>query len=290
VIDEEKERMFFDTTGDVSEKLDIFYEKYVTKDMDYFQISKDFSAGYHTFEHALKKEDLSNRQFLKGQITGPISFGLTVTDQDKKSILYNEELSDSIVKGCAMKALWQVTRLKNYLPNVIIFIDEPYLSSFGSAFINLTREQVIEYLNEVIEVIHEADGVAGIHCCGNTDWSILMDTNVDIINFDAYEYFQGMTLYPEKLKSYFARNGVLAWGVVPSTDKIKNEDSDSLLEFFEKEIDELAQKGFEKSELLDKCIISPSCGMGSLTVDLSNKILQTTSELSVKLREKYYKN
>lgn len=288
VIDEEKQKIYFDTTGDTFEKLDVFYEKYVNKDLDYFGISKDYSAGFYAFEKYLQNRDVSRLKYLKGQITGPISFGLTVTDQDKKSIFYNEELVDSLIKCCAMKAAWQIVRLKKYVPNVIIFIDEPYLSSFGSAFINLTREQVIEYLNNVIETIHEYGGLAGIHCCGNTDWSILMDTNVDIINFDAYEYFQGMTLYPENLKNFFSRDGVLAWGIVPSSEKAKNESSDSLLKMFGEKINILSQKGFDRSELLDRCIITPSCGMGSLSVELSEKILDIVNAMSMTLKKKYY--
>lgn len=288
VIDEEKQKIYFDTTGDTFEKLDVFYEKYVNKDLDYFGISKDYSAGFYAFEKYLQNRDLSRLKYLKGQITGPISFGLTVTDQDKKSIFYNEELVDSLVKCCAMKAAWQIVRLKKYVPNIIIFIDEPYLSSFGSAFINLTREQVIEYLDNVIETIHEYGGLAGIHCCGNTDWSILMDTSVDIINFDAYEYFQGMTLYPENLKTFFSRDGVLAWGIVPSTEKAQHENSESLLQMFEEKINILSQKGFDRSELLDRCIITPSCGMGSLSIELSEKILGIVNAMSIALKKKYY--
>ena len=288
VIDENKGTIYFDTSGDIYEQLDIFYEKYVEKNIDYFGITKEFSAGFYAFEDYLKTRDFSSVKFLKGQVTGPISFGLTVTDENKRSALYNEELVDSIVKCCAMKAAWQIMRLKKFIQNIIIFIDEPYLSSFGSAFVNISHEQVINYVNEVTDIIHEYGGIAGIHCCGNTDWSILMDTKVDIINFDAYEYFKGIVLYPENLKNFFANGGVLAWGIVPTSEKIKNENIDTIFENFEKKISVLSEKGFDKNELLDKCLITPSCGMGTLSIDLSNKVLDILNKVSAKLRKKYY--
>jgi len=288
VIDENKGTIYFDTSGDIYEKLDIFYEKYVEKDIDYFGITREFSSGFYAFENYLNNQDLGRIKFLKGQVTGPVSFGLTVTDENKRAALYNEGLVDSIVKCCAMKAAWQITRLKRFFQNIIIFIDEPYLSSFGSAFISISREQVIDYINEVTDIIHEYGGIAGVHCCGNTDWSILMDTRVDIINFDAYEYFQGLVLYPEHLQKFFTNGGILAWGIVTTSGKINDENTDTILENFENKINVLSKKGFDKVEILDRCLITPSCGMGTLSINLSDKVLEILNNISTKLREKYY--
>ena len=94
----------------------------------------------------------SKGEWAKGQVTGPVSFGLTVTDQDLRSGLYIEMLDDVIVKNMAMNARWQIRQLKSVRPNVILFLDEPYLAAFGSAFISLSREQVIGYLDEVFEL------------------------------------------------------------------------------------------------------------------------------------------
>ena len=287
VIDETKESIYFDTSGDIYEKLDVFYEKFVEKDIDYFAITKERSSGFYAFENYLETNDLSGIKYLKGQVTGPVSFGLTVTDENKRSALYNEGLVDSIVKCCAMKAVWQIERLKRFGRDVIIFIDEPYLSSFGSAFVNVSREQVINYINEVIDAVHEYGGIAGVHCCGNTDWSILMDTRVNIINFDAHDYFQGMALYPDNMRNFFGNNGVLAWGIVPTSEKIQDESTDSIFKDFENKIDVLSQKGFDRKELLDRCLITPSCGMGSLSMDLSDKVLEILSDVSRAIRNKY---
>ena len=59
------------------------------------------------------------------------------------------------------------------------------MTSFGSAFVSISREKVIRMLNEVFSGI---SGLKGVHCCGNTDWSVLLATGLNILNFDAYNY------------------------------------------------------------------------------------------------------
>ena len=59
----------------------------------------------------------------------------------------------------------------------------------------------------------------GIHCCGNTDWSLLLNAPIDILSFDSYGYFESLRLYDRALAQYLARGGWLAWGLVPTGRK-----------------------------------------------------------------------
>jgi len=149
----------------------------------------------------MKKQRPPDFITLKGHVTGPITFGFSTKDEKGRAIMYNDTFSDVIVKALAMKACWQVERFKELNVQPVIFFDEPYMVSFGSAYMNISREDVNKYLNEVIETVQKAGAIVGIHCCANTDWSILFETNVDIISFDAYSYLEKMSLYPEDIKS-----------------------------------------------------------------------------------------
>ena len=116
---------------------------------------------------------------MKGQVTGPISFGLTVTDHDRRPALYDETLADAMARHLRLKAAWMERELSRLSPTTIIFVDEPYLTSLGSAFVALDNETVIKLTNEALGGLQ---GLSGMHCCGNTDWSVLMATNIDILN------------------------------------------------------------------------------------------------------------
>jgi len=289
-VDLEGEKIYFDTAGETSTEIEQFYQAYLANEMGSFAISSEYATGLEAFLERLRTKPRETISFLKGQVTGPITFGLTVTDEKRQPILYNETLRDPILKTLILKAKWQEQEFKKIDPKIatIIFFDEPYLRAYGSAYVSLIREDVINYLNECFLGV---EGLTGVHCCGNTDWGLLLETGVDIISFDAYDYTESLALYPRELKKFFERGGFLAWGIVPgnfpTTQQVAQEDLESLLKLFEEKLAILVDKGFDKQELLERAFITPNCGTGAMSESLAEKTLQLTSDLSKALRQKY---
>ncbi len=289
VFDETKNRIYFDTSVDYTCDLERFYENYIEGNLDYFKISFEFARGLYEMEKRLSETKLSSIQYFKTQVTGPITFGLSVVDENKRAIYYDEIFRDVVVKGITMKTRWLLRKYKSLGYSQICFIDEPILSAFGSStYVSVQRSDVVDYLREVIEAIHEEGALAGIHCCGNTEWTILIDAGVDIISFDAYEFGETIGYYPEQTKEFLEKEGAIAWGIVPTSGKINQETSESLIKQLESKIDCLAKKGIDKSLIWEKCLITPSCGTGSLSVELSEKVFKQLSKVSSALREKLH--
>jgi len=44
-----------------------------------------------------------------------------------------------------------------------------------------------------------------VHCCANIDWSLLTDSDIDVINFDAYMHWDKVSLYSIDL---FVKQGI----------------------------------------------------------------------------------
>jgi hypothetical protein len=221
----------------------------------------------------------------KNHVTGPITVGLGRVDENKRAIYYNEMFRDIIVKGTEMKARWLLDKFKFLDKEQICFIDEPILSGFGSStYVSVHRPDVVQYLNDVIRAIHKENALAGIHCCGNTEWTILVDAGVDIISFDAYDYADTIAYYADQIKAYLEKGGVLAWGVVPTSEKIQDENPESLVQKLKQGVESLTSKGIDENLIWEKCLITPSCGTGSLSVGLSENIFEQLSKVSQILR------
>lgn len=292
VIDEEKRRMYFNTEGDYSEDLAVFYEGFMAAeesgDYSVAAISPAYSAGIPALEKRL--QSLGRKlPFVKCQVTGPLSFALTIVDESKRAIYYNEEFADVVVKNTIMKACWQVAKFQPFAEKMICFIDEPILSAFGSStYVSVQRDDVVAKLAEVVDSLHAAGALAGVHCCGNTEWSILVDAGVDILNFDAYDFGETIALYPEHLNRHIVeRQNAIAWGVVPTSVEIRGEDANKLVARFDSVANNLAQKaGIPTQALLEQAIITPSCGTGSMEVADAERVFKLLAETSQALRSR----
>lgn len=272
VIEEEKQKIYFAIKDGI--KSNIFYEN--IENLEYFKLSQDYAKGFYKFIEYLEREKLEYK-FLKGQVTGPITFGLKITDESGRSSCYNDELKEIIKIHISYKAKWQIEKMKKYSKSVILFIDEPYLSSVGSAFVQLERDFVIENLNYIIKEIKNSGAISGIHCCADTDWTLLFDAEPDIISFDAYSYFGDFSIYNKEIKNFLERGGILAFGIVPASNKILEENINSLKKKLEEEFKFLIKQGISESVINSQFIITPSCGVGSLKEEIAEKILSTTS-------------
>lgn len=292
---QDKEKVYIDTTReDYESDLLAFYEEYMgvvegKKDIDNtrFALSQDRAKGFYVLLETLKKQE-APLVAVKGQITGPITFATSVKDQDKRAIFYNDQLRDAAVKLIGMKARWQVEQLSKFNVPVIIFLDEPALAGFGSSeFISITKQDVMNCFAEVIEQVQFLKGLTGVHVCANADWSLILDSDADILSFDAYSYFEKLLLYHEELKGFLNAGKIIAWGIVPTLEPndIARENLDSLYDQLEEEINQLTEKlESKRSEVLAQSLITPSCGTGSLNIDQATKVLKLTSELSKKIR------
>ena len=285
VVDAAAERLTFSTEGRFQEELERFYQAVVEQDVERFAISRDNALGLHLFLE--QRGALATLPpWAKGQVTGPVSFAMTVTDESKRSLAYHPELLDVAVQGMAMKARWSARQLGSVADRALVVLDEPYLCSFGSAFVNVPRETVVDAIHTAVDAIHQEGCLAGLHCCGNTDWPLCFETGIDLLNLDAFEFFQGLPLYPEELGAFLDRGGVLSLGIVPTTDAVLELDAPALDRALGERVALLEHKGFDRQRIFRQCLITPSCGLGSKSEAVADRAIELLSELASRLRQR----
>lgn len=284
VIDEEGRRAYFDADA-APEALAAFYERYFAGDTGSFAISADYARGFDIF---LEKMPLKSARYVKGQVTGPASFGLTMADRENKPVLYHRDLFEALVKGLAMKGRWQVERFRQAAPELtpIIFFDEPYLTQVGSAMISLSPEQVVASLNECFGAV---DGITGIHVCGGTDWGLVASTDVDILHFDAAHHSREFFLYEKELAAFMERGGWIGWGVLPTDEGVMETQTGSLTEQVLRGAEQVAgfcPQDISTEDVLKRSFISQSCGTGTLSMELAARCFTGATEVSDALRSR----
>lgn len=291
---QQNEKEFIDTASqDFDQQLLAFYEEYMAvteagQDLENsrFKLDEQRARGFFVLLDKLQ-EATSDLQAVKGQITGPVTFATGIKDDQKRAIFYNEQLRDAAVKLLGLKAAWQVERLKVLKQPVIIFFDEPALAGFGSSeFISISKADVQSCFAEVIAQVQNRQGLAGIHVCANADWSLILESGADILSFDAFSYFDKLLLYSRELQDFLQKGGIIAWGIVPTLEPadIEKESVDSLFSQFQDKLQQLQDAGLAKEKILERSLITPSCGTGSLSLEQARKVMQLTRDLSGRIQ------
>ncbi len=269
-------------------EMEKFYTSYLARDIDYFEITPNASGGIYALKEFISRD--KNITAVKCQTAGPITYSMMLKNQDDRSIFFDENLKETALKNIIMKSLWQLKFFEGKCK--VLFLDEPYLSAYGSAFTAINREDVVFALKSVIDEIKTSamnifkgeisDGKSlqiGVHCCGNTDWSMLIEAGVDIISFDSYSFMESLLLTSEDMmKNFLGRGGIFAFGAVPtSTGHIHKETISSLKNRLLKDIQALAdKKNISKEKIINQMYITPSCGLGSMDEEAAVKALQLT--------------
>lgn len=252
---------------------------------DFFRMSPRFSATYHKF----MSQDLSSYISIRGQLEGPVSFGLKVLNEDKKPIIFSEEIRSILFDFMARRANVQLKELKEKNPRAFLFIDEPglqYIFSSVSGYTNdMARADFEGFFNHI-------EHPRGIHLCGNPDWDFLLNLDIDILSFNAYNCGDIFIKYKDSIKRFLNKGGIIGWGLVPANyDEFKKENITGLFHHIEKLWSDLVKEGFDLEEIISKSILMPAtCAL--LNPDEFKTVedaYQWLKNLSVMLRKKYVK-
>ena len=280
----DNDSIYVDTAKDYSKSLEELYNAYLKNDDGKYPFGQDYAVGFYAFLEQPNLRPLA----VKGHVTGPLSWGLTVADQNKRSILYDEILGDAVPKLLKLKAAWQEKELQKLSKNTIIFVDEPYMASYGSSVAAgpfSSPQKVAEMIDEVFEGI---SGLKGLHCCGNTDWSVFFRTKLDILNFDTYNFAESLTLYPDEVKAFINHGGCIAWGIVPNnTESLTKETVASLRDRLEEALAPFTRNGLGFRDLVAHSLLTPSCTLMPLGEDAAEKALELLTALSAQIRSRY---
>jgi hypothetical protein len=249
----------------------------------FFDISPTYSVVYHRF----LQSDLAGRPAIRGQLEGPISFGLNIHDQDNRPILFDDTVRSFMLDFMARRVNVQLKRLKEINPNAFMFVDEPGLQFIFSGMSGYNNILARDDMNAFFAQIERP---RGIHLCGNPDWDFLLGLDLDVLSLDMYSNGERFVSYAGSIRKFLDRGGILIWGMVPTNfEPFEKEAVDSLARRLVALWQNLDRKGIELEYLLSRSLLSPAtCCLvnpdGASTVE---KAFAMTTELSRRLRDRF---
>ncbi len=206
VIDAEARKIGFDSAK-FEEELGGYSQRMA--DSETFSLSQSHSVAYHRF----LAEDLQSYPAIRGQITGPVSFGFRVTDENSRPIIYNEGVRTLLYDFIQRKANRQYQQLSEKNPNAFVWLDEPGL---GWVFSGLSGYNDIQARQDYHSFLAGFEGPRALHLCANVNLPYLLQLGIELLSFDAYQMEVMPKGYASAVADFLGGGGIIAWGIIPT--------------------------------------------------------------------------
>jgi hypothetical protein len=249
----------------------------------YLDISPNYSEVYHRFLQL----DVRDRPAIRGQLEGPISFGLNVHDLDDRPIIFNDVVRPFMLEFMARRVNVQLQRLKERNSNAFMFVDEPglqFIFSGLAGYGDLTAKTDMEQFFALI------DRPRGVHLCGNPDWDFLLGLDLDVLSLDMYSNGEMFVSYAKSLRRFLDRGGVIIWGIVPTNfEPFAKENLDSLEQRLLTLWESLDRQGIDRDFLLSRSMLSPAtcCLVNPDFEKTVEEAFRITKALSERMRDRF---
>lgn len=188
---------------------------------------------------------------VKLQLTGPITLGLALAGCGVPSPLAFTAAGAQV----RAQATAMVTLIGNRFPGgAVVVLDEPGLTALSSPSYPLPFDATIDLLSGVLAVLSRG-AIAGVHCCGPTDWQLILQAGPELVSFPVDDAPEGGVL-----AGYLERGGVAAWGAVPTDRPIGSEPEPHWRRLAEAWCD-AARGGCDPELLRSQALVTPACGL-----------------------------
>ncbi len=184
------------------------YEK-VLGEPDGLALTKEYSSVYHRFLGL----ELSRYYAIRGQMTGPVSFGFRVVDEENKPIIYNDSVKTILFDFMQRKANVQWEHLHKKNARAFVWLDEPGLGWVFSGFTGYNDVQAQEDYRNFVQGL---EGLKALHLCATVNLPYLLSLGIEVLSFDAYVLEVMPAGYTEAVGNYLREGNIIAWGIVPT--------------------------------------------------------------------------
>jgi len=292
-INFDKGRLTFHTAK-FEESLEDYFSK--MEQTETYALTPEYSVVFQKF----LSQNLHSYRAIRGQITGPVSFGFKVLDENLKPIIYNEEAKTILFDFIQKKVNVQYQELKAKNQNAFVWVDEPGLGYVFSGLSGYNDQQAKE---DYFNFVQGLEGPKGLHLCADVNLPYLLELGAEILSFDAFQIGFMPKEYTQSVGEFIKKGGIISWGIVPTELKALEiqtpEKLASILSNYWEVISE--HTALSLAEIAEQALVAPArCCLVDITIDSSErtktsnmeeriveKAFSFLSEISQILKEKY---
>lgn len=241
------------------------------------EFDRESAAGFFSLEEWIRAGRLSDATIVKTQIVGPLTLANCIRLGDDPILSHSTELRQ-LARYLARHVAWQITRLGQWGGRVLMTLDEPALSSKMLLSAKAPTSSLTDVVQMVVDAIHHAGGLAGLHCCAPFVPELIQPLRVDMLSFDALLPIDEPR-FGELARAVLQRQGWLAFGLVPTTE-MDLEDSALVARWRS-----LAASAGEVDWVRRHSLVTTTCGLGLASERFAQAALDRCHRVAAKIAE-----
>jgi len=211
--------------------------------------------------------------FAKAQIAGPTTARWVVTLDDGRRVEEVPDLDRAIYRILLARALSMVRAIRERGATPIFFFDEPGLYALDPK--DPRHLVALQELRIAIAALKREGALAGLHCCGNTAWELLLGLGMDYLSLDVRLSLEAVLGAAPALRHFTEGGGCLALGIVPTNLGA---------EYDLGEVVALARAALVEIPL-EKCLLSPACGLALRSIPDCERVFADLARAQQALRQ-----
>lgn len=215
---------------------------------------------------------------IKLQVTGPITLGLMLVQAGLPSTVAFR-VAGRATSTRARDLLDLADRQAPGVPRLLVF-DEPGLVGGLRPELPLAADEVIDLLSGALASA-EGRAVTGVHCCGATDWRVVLQAGPDLLSLPVGADVSGSV---GALSTFLERGGWVAWGAVVTDGPLGEHPSRSWRQLSAQWC-ELVQQGCDPVLLRRQALVTPVCGLALHDEAQADHVFAITRRLAEKIHD-----
>lgn len=217
--------------------------------------------------------EVENRKlpFAKVQLAGPATVRWVAKTSEGKSASEHVRLDAQIFRLLLARAMAMVKAVRRAGATPILFLDEPGLFALERG--NPRHLMALQELKMMVAALQREGALVGLHCCGNTQWGLLLDLGLDLLSLDVRLSLDALLDEREAFIRFLASGALLSLGIVP-TDLDSDFDLPVLVESVEAALRATLPKSLPFAAVLSQMPLTPACGLGMRSVRDAERVFE----------------
>ncbi|HUM10639.1 MAG TPA: hypothetical protein VLT82_06790 [Myxococcaceae bacterium] len=206
--------------------------------------------------------------FAKAQIAGPATVRWSSRLSTGEPLSEHPGLDAQVFRLVLVRALALVQALRAAGATVLFYLDEPGLYALDTT--DPSHLAVLSELRLLVTALRQQGALVGLHCCGNTRWSALLELGIDLLSFDVRLSLDAVLDEPRAVRRFLDQGGAFSLGLVP-TDLGQEADPRELARAVETSF---AAALPDRPEALRHVVTTPACGLAMRSVLEAERIFE----------------